>query len=193
MKSEAAAIPILRTKLHQPSAAANHLHRTHLLERLEKNLYRPLTLVSAPAGYGKTTLMSCWLESCGIPSAWVSLDKNDNNFQQFLSYFLAAVRNMFPDAGRKTLAMVNAPTLSPVSFLAGSLLNELELIEQPFILVLDDYHHIQDESVHELLIQLLSHPPQSLHLVVVGRRDPALPIFALRAKGPVTEIGRAHV
>ena len=106
------------------------------------------------------------MEACDCPSAWVSLDKNDNNMSLFLSYFLSAVQIIFPDAGRKTLALVNASSPPPLSVSAGSLLNELARIEQPFILVLDDYHLIQDESVHDLLIQLLSHPPQSLHLVM---------------------------
>jgi LuxR family maltose regulon positive regulatory protein len=179
---------IIRTKMHRPPVGLDFVSRPRLLERLAKYRQRPLTLVTAPAGYGKSILMSNWLEACDCPSAWVSLDKNDNNLPLFLNYFLSAVQNMFPDAGRKTLAMVNASSLPSVSLLAGSFLNELERIDQPFILVLDDYHHIQDESVHELLIQLLSHPPRSLHLVMIGRRDPALPIFALRAKGQVTEI-----
>jgi len=179
---------IIRTKMHRPPVGPDFVSRPRLLERLEKHRQRPLTLVTAPAGYGKSMLMSHWLETCDCPSGWVSLDKNDNHLPLFLGYFLSAVQIIFPDAGRKTLAMVNASSPPPVSVLAGSLLNELARIEQPFMLVLDDFHHIQDESVHELLIQLLSHLPQSLHLVLVGRRDPALPIFALRAKGQVTEI-----
>ena len=95
---------------------------------------------------------------------------------------------MFPDAGRETQAMVNALTLPPVSTLAGSLINEFDRIEQPFILVLDDFHIIKDESVLDLLTQLLHHPPQAMHLVLIGRRDPPLPISALRAKGLLTEI-----
>jgi hypothetical protein len=98
------------------------------------------------------------------------------------------IQSIFPDAGRKTLAMVNSSSPPPVSALAGSFLNALARIEQPFIVVQDDYHHIQEESVHNLLIQLLSHPPQSLHLIMIGRRDPTLPISALKAKGQVTEI-----
>ncbi|CAB1061578.1 Transcriptional activator of maltose regulon, MalT [Olavius sp. associated proteobacterium Delta 1] len=178
----------IHTKLHRPPVGPGFVARPHLLERLEKYLQRPVTLVSAPAGYGNSTLVSSWLEACDCPGGWVSLDKNDNNLHLFLSYCLTAVQHMFPDAGRKTLAMVNAPTLPSVSLLAGSFLNELELIAQPFILVLDDYHHIQDESVHDLLNQLLHHPPPSMHLVLIGRRDAPLPISTLRAQGRLTEI-----
>ncbi len=109
--TEKGTLPLIRTKLHRPPVAADHLHRQHLLDRLEKNLDRPLTLVSAPAGYGKTTLMSCWLESSDLPSAWVSLDDNDNDFRMFLAYFLSAVQSLFPDAVRETRAMLNAPEL----------------------------------------------------------------------------------
>jgi LuxR family maltose regulon positive regulatory protein len=179
---------IIRSKIHRPPIGLDFIRRPRLLERLEKYRQRPLTLVTAPAGYGKSVLISNWLEGCDCPSAWVSLDKNDNDLSLFLSYFLSAIQSIFPDAGRKTLALVNAPSLPSMSAVAGSFLNELELIEQPFIVVLDDYQHIHNESLNDLLIRLLSHPPQSMHLVMIGRRDPALPIFALRAKGQVTEI-----
>ena len=100
--------PLIRTKLHRPPVDTVHLHRQHLLDRLNKRLHRPLTLVSAPAGYGKSTLVSGWLDSCAIPSAWLSLDENDNDLRLFLSYLLAAIRDMFPDAVRHTLEFVNA-------------------------------------------------------------------------------------
>lgn len=188
MVGETATSSLIRTKLHRPPVGPDFVSRPRLLERLEKYRQRPVSLVSAPAGYGKSTLVSSWLEACDCPGGWVSLDKNDNDLHLFLSYCLTAIQQMFSDAGRKTLAMLNAPTLPPVSALAGSFINELELIEQPFILVLDDYHHIQDESVHDLLNQLLHHPPKSMHLVLIGRRDAPLPISTLRAQGLVTEI-----
>ncbi len=173
---------ILRTKLHRPPVDQNHVRRPHLLERLDQHLSRPLTLVSAPAGYGKSSLISCWLESCDMPGAWVSLVENDNDLRTFTAYFIAAVETIFSGACRNTQALLDATVLPPMAAIATSLLNELELIEQPFILVLDDYHHIQDESVRELLSELLHHPPQAMHLVLIGRRDPALPISGLRAQ-----------
>jgi LuxR family maltose regulon positive regulatory protein len=179
---------ILHTKLHRPQNQEDHLHRQRLYDLFDQPRRTSLTLVSAPAGYGKTTLASCWLETNDNLSAWVSLDENDNDLHRFLSYFLAAIQTMFPDAGRKTMAMVNTSMLPPVSALAGNLINELNLIEQPFILVLDDFHLIKDESVLDLLTQLLHHPPQAMYLVLIGRRDPSLPISMLRAKGLVTEI-----
>jgi LuxR family maltose regulon positive regulatory protein len=183
---EAAAI--LRTKLHRPPVDSNHVQRPHLLERLDQHRRRPLTLVSAPAGYGKSFLISSWLESCDIPGAWVSLAESDNDLRTFTAYFIAAVDTIIAGACRNTQALLNAIELTPIAAIATSLLNELELIEQPFILVLDDYQHISDESVRELLSELLHHPPHAMHLVLIGRRDPALPISRLRAKGLVTEI-----
>jgi LuxR family maltose regulon positive regulatory protein len=188
MKSEAAAIPILRTKLHRPPISGDHLHRTHLLERLEKNLYRPLTLVSAPAGYGKTTLLSCWLESCDVPSAWVTLDENDNDLRMFLAYFLSAVQSIFPDAVLEIQAVLNAAELPLLNVLARSLTNELDQIEKNFILVLDDYHAIHDKAVQDLLIELLKHPPGPMHLVLSTRRDPSMPLTTRRARSRMTEI-----
>ncbi|MGD8523898.1 MAG: hypothetical protein PVF56_22300, partial [Desulfobacterales bacterium] len=179
---------ILRTKLHRPPAPSDYVHRPRLSEYLDKQLERPLTLVSAPAGYGKSTLVSCWLDTCDRPSAWISLDEQDNDFHQFLSYFIAGVDTIFPDAVSKTMTLVDAPTLPPLSTLVGSLGNELDAIEQDFILVLDDIHFIQEKSVHHFLNDLLRHPPRPMHLVLIGRRDPSLSIAALRARSQLTEI-----
>ena len=188
MTEEEAAIPILSTKLHRPPVAKDHLHRHRLLDRLEKNLHRPLTLVSAPAGYGKSTLLSCWLESCDYPGGWVSLDKNDNDLRVFLSYFLAAVRTQFPGACNKTNAMLNSSTLPSGSVLTHSLVNELDQIGSSFVLVLDDYHAISDKTIHGLIAELLQHPPGPLHLVLSSRVEPPLPLASFRARDQITEI-----
>jgi LuxR family maltose regulon positive regulatory protein len=181
-------IPLIRTKLHRPPVARDHLHRQSLLDRLDARQHRPLTLVSAPAGYGKTTLTSCWLEASEVPSAWVSLDETDNDLRTFLAYFLSAVQGIFPDAALETRAMLNSPEIPKLTVLAPNLINELDQIKDNFILVLDDYHLIKDKEVQDLLIELLKHPPASLHLVLIGRRDPALPLTVLRARNQMTEI-----
>jgi len=180
--------PIAKGKLHRPPVDRDHVHRPRLLEQLDLHRHKPLTLVSAPAGYGKSVLVSCWLASCDIPSAWLSLDKNDSNLRLFISYFIAAVETLFPGACRNTQGMLKAADLPPIRALASSLLNELYRIEQAFILVLDDFHLIKETAVHHLLANLLKHPSQSLHLVIVGRKDPPLPISTLRAKSVVAEI-----
>ncbi len=188
MAGETTPLPIIRTKLHRPPVAGDHVHRAHLLDRLNEHIYRPLTLVSAPAGYGKSTLVSCWVESIDIPCAWVSLDENDNDLHIFLSYFVAAVQTLFPDACRETRAMLNVAEVPPVSVLASGLINELDQVEKTFILVLDDYHFIRQNAVHELLSELLKHPPGPMHLVLATRRDPPLPLATLRARSRMTEI-----
>ena len=188
MKSDTADIPILRTKLHRPPVVAGHLHRQRLLDRLEKNLERPLTLVSAPAGYGKTTVISCWLESCGTSSAWISLDKNDNDLRLFCSYFIAAFQSISPGFGREAQILLNAPELPTTEEFTRTLINELDQIKTTFILVLDDYHLIKEKAIHNLVAELLVHPPASMHLVLVTRRDPPLPMTKLRARSRMTEI-----
>ena len=188
MADETATTTLIRTKLHRFPIPEGHVHRPRLLERLEQNRQRPLTLVSAPAGYGKSTLVSSWLQECSSPHAWLSLDKNDNDLHLFLNYFLAAVQTMFPDAASETMTLVNTPILPPLSVLAGSLANELDLIEQDFILVLDDIHRIREKSVYKLLTELLRHPPRSMHLVLIGRRDPSLSLASLRARKQVSEV-----
>ena len=188
MAGETTPLPLLRTKLHRPPVVGDHLHRTHLIERLSKNLNRPLTLVSASAGYGKTTLLSCWLKTCGLPVAWLSLDENDNDLHLFLSYFLTAVRTISPAAGKEIQNILNSPELPPLSILANILINELDQIKETFILTIDDYHVVQNKAIHELIKEILKHPPHAMHLVLASRIDPPLPLATLRAKGRMTEI-----
>ena len=188
MAGETTTDTLITTKLHRPPLDRIHVHRPQLLERLDQRRSRPLTLVSAPAGYGKSVLIQSWLETFDISDAWVSLDKNDNDLRTFTAYFVAAVETLFSGACRNTQALLSASDLPPSAVLGANLLNELDRIKQRFILVLDDFHHIENESVLEMITQLLSHPPQAMHLVLIGRLDPALPISALRAQSLVTEI-----
>ena len=188
MTGETTPLPLLRTKLHRPPVVADHLHRQHLMDWLNKRLHRPLTLVSAPAGYGKTTLISCWLESLDIPSAWLSIDEADNDLHLFLSYFLAAVQTVFPEVGQEIQTILKAQELPPLPVLAGRLINELDKIDQAFILTIDDYHVVQNKAIHELIKAILKHPPHAMHLVLASRIDPPLPMSTLRAKGQMTEI-----
>ena len=188
MSGDKSALPLLKTKLHKPPVVTDHLHRQHLLDRLNRHRQRPLTLISAPAGYGKSMLVSCWLETCGIPGGWISLDESDNDLRAFTAYFIAAVERFFPGACRNTQIMINSPNLPQLTELSSTLLNELDRIEQPYIMVLDDYHLIKETMVHDFLTELLKHPPKSLHLVLIGRQDPPLPISTLRAKNLVTEV-----
>jgi LuxR family maltose regulon positive regulatory protein len=118
----------------------------------------------------------------------VSLDESDNDFRIFLSYMLAGVQTIFPGVGGETQAMLNAPELPSVPLLARTLINELDQIEEEFILVLDDYHFIREQAVHDLLVELTTYPPRSMHLVMATRRDPSWPLASHRAGGNMTEI-----
>jgi LuxR family maltose regulon positive regulatory protein len=188
MATETDTLPLIRTKLYRPRITADLVPRPRLLEHLEERRGRPLTLVVAPAGFGKTTLVSSWLEACECPSAWLTLDENDNDLGLFLSYLLAAIQSIFPDACHDTQAMLKAATLPPIPVIAGTLINELDQLQDPSILVLDDYYLIQNMAIHDLLSEVLRYPPPALHLVLASRGDPLLPLTTLRARSQITEI-----
>jgi len=143
---------LIQTKLHRPPLPAMMVHRPRLTKWLKQHQRRPLTLVSAPAGYGKSTLISCWLSAVDCPTAWVSLDEGDNKLGSFLSYFLAAVQTIFPDALPETKTLLTAATQPTIPAIANTLINELNQIKQSFILVLDDYHLIETQIIHDLLV-----------------------------------------
>jgi LuxR family maltose regulon positive regulatory protein len=188
MSQLASPIPIIRTKLHRPPVAGDIVLRRRLLERLEEGATRRLTLVCAPAGYGKSTLLSSGLASSTLPVAWLSLDEHDSDLRTFLSYFLAAVQSVAPSVGRATQMLLGAAELPPVRVLAGTLINELSEIEELFVLVLDDYHHIHEITVHEVVSEILRHRLEPLRLFLATRHDPPLPLTTLRGRGQLTEI-----
>jgi len=180
--------PIVQTKLNHPLIPADLVSRPRLTEWLKSRRQRPLTLVSAPAGYGKSTLVSSWLENCECPGAWLSLDEYDNDLVVFLSHFLAGIQTIFPKALNDTQAQLTAPNLPPMRVLASSLSNEMNQIDRSYIMVLDDYQFIGESTIHDLVNELVLHPPQGLHLVICTRIDPPISLASLRAKSQVTEI-----
>ena len=188
MNDKISGYPFMRTKLHRPPVPDDHIHRSELIRQLEKQSKLPLILVSAPAGYGKSTLVSCWLSGSEKPSAWLSLDENDNDLGQFLTCFVTAVQSIFPEAVHETQAILEAQVLPPIPVMAITLINELDSIEKDFIVVLDDIQCVQDKNIYNLLNLVLEHPGRSMQLVVIGRRDPTLSIASLRAKGLLTEL-----
>ena len=185
--------PVLLTKMNPPVIHADIVARPRLLEHLEGNVRRPLTVISAPAGYGKSTLAAQWLASSSLPGVWLSLDDGDNAPRSFLAYFVAAVRRHSGTACKTTHDLLATTELPTSSRLAEQLANELEGIRRPFILALDDYHRIVNPDIHELLNRLLEHPPRSLHLAIITRRDPPLPVMAMRARGLALEIREADL
>ncbi len=177
---------LLLTKLNRPRLSGDVVHRPRLLNQLQSS--STLTLVVAPAGYGKTTLVDSWLETSRLPSAWLTLDESDNDFANFVNYLIAAVQTCFPSVGDKTASLFKVTSSPSVASVSKTLLNELSAIEKDFILVLDDYHLIHNSANHELVSNLLHRPPLSFHLVLAARHDPPIPLPALRARGVVTEL-----
>ena len=183
---------ILDTKLHRPRVSSRSVQRSHLWTELDQGLTRPLTLVSAPAGYGKSTLVSQWLEQCAMPNAWVSLDERDSDLRSFLTYFTRAIQRHFSDALQQSAILLNAGKLPPLNVLTATLLNDLARIRDHHVIVLDDYHRINEPAIHQMLRELLRRPPQTLHLVLITRVDPGLDLAQMRAYRRVGEI-RAEV
>jgi LuxR family maltose regulon positive regulatory protein len=188
MSKEANDLQLFYTKLNRPRLTGDLVPRPGLLDHLNRRLERPLALVVAPAGYGKTTLVSAWLESRDGPSAWLSLDEHDNDLTTFLTYFLAAIQTMFPEVCADCEALLRAAALPPVSVIVRSLVNELNDIDRSYLLVLDDYHAIHEPAINELLTELVRYPPAGMQLVLTSRRNPLLPLTQLRARGLMTEI-----
>jgi len=180
--------PVLKTKLHIPFLRPDLLPRPRLIEMLNAGLDHRLILISAPAGYGKTTLIGEWLRETKLPVAWVSLDEGDNDLVRFFDYCIAAIQTIYPEVGKTTLAMLQSPQRPILDALMSLLINDLVGVSHPFFLVLDDYHVLQAQPIHEAVTFLLDHLPAQLHLVIGTRADPPLPVSRLRARGQLTEL-----
>ena len=182
-------VPLIRTKLYRPQVTDQIVCRRRLHERMDLGLQMPLTVVAAPAGYGKSVLVSHWAEELERPCAWLSLNTSESDLRLFSDYLLAAVKSCFPKACAQSETVVRSPNPIVIQTLGACLLNDLDEIDEDFVLVLDDYHRIERGSaVHDLLSFLLEHPPANLTLVITTRHDPPLPMASLRAKNMVTEI-----
>lgn len=184
---------LLLTKLYKPRALESWVTRPRLLQALDGGLSRKLILVNAPAGYGKTTLLTQWLGAQSVPAAWLSLDAADNDISIFLSYFAQAIRTIYPEAMQLTATLLSAVQLPPIDVLTTTVINELDALPNEIILVLDDYHIIHSQAIVQLMSRLVQHPPASLHLVLTTRMDPALPLATLRARSDIAEIRTADL
>lgn len=181
-------MPLLRTKLYRPSPPGDLIIRSRLIDTLNRGLGRPLTLVVAPAGYGKTILLSSWLDACPLPAVWLSLDENDNDLRLFLAYLAAGLRVEFPESMRRTQLNADSANLPPFGVIAGDLANDLDELGRRVILVLDDLHTIHQQDIYAVLAELLRHPPRAAHLALATRQDPPLPLGSLRGRDQLTEI-----
>jgi LuxR family maltose regulon positive regulatory protein len=197
--AEARDVPLLTTKLYIPPPRPHAVPRPRLIQRLEDGLRlgHRLILISAPAGFGKSTLLSEWVAGCDRPVAWVSLDEGDNDPVRFLSYFVAALQTLAtmsqvegvePKVGQGVLSALQSPQPPPIESVLATLINEIAEIPDRFMLVLDDYHVIESQPIDNALTFLLEHQPQQMHLVIVAREDPQLPLSRFRGRGLMTEV-----
>ena len=152
-----------------------------------------LILISASAGFGKTTLISDWIAGCGRPVAWLSLDEGDNDITRFLTYLVAALQTIAANIGEEVLGALQSPQPPPIESILTALINEIANIPDNFILVLDDYHIIDSKPVDNALTFLLEHLPSQMHLVIATREDPQLPLARLRGQGQLTELRAADL
>lgn len=202
--NETMGAPILTTKLFIPPTRPNISPRPRLVEQLNASLHHRLTLISAPAGFGKTTLVSEWLaglspaENQGneqrIRAAWLSLDEGDTDLTRFLTYLIAAIQTTAAEQGAEALEMLQSPQPPPFEPVLTALLNDIITVPDPLVLVLDDYHVVEaqpddaSKSIDEALSFLLGHLPPQMHLVITTREDPQLPLSRLRARGQLNEL-----
>lgn len=183
-----AAPVLLQTKLYTPRLRPEWVSRPRLVERLNAGLSRKLTLISAPAGYGKTTLLSEWAANCACTVAWLSLEDDDNDPTRFLTYLVAALQTVDAEIGLGILDALQSRQPPPMHKALTTLINQAATTGENAALVLDDYHFVSAQAVHDLLTFLLDHLPSNLHLVIATRSDPPLPLARLRGRAELVEL-----
>lgn len=183
-------VPLLKTKFHIPPQRPNLVYRPRLMARIEDalRLRYHLTLISARGGAGKTTLVTEWLHQQEQPYAWLSLDENDNNPWRFFSYLVEALRQQGITASHTDLSMLETSEILSADILITELINDIAANAPLFILVLDDYHVIHSDWIHHALGYLVEHQPPQMHLILITRVDPPLPLAQLRGRGQLAEI-----
>ncbi|MGJ3246193.1 MAG: LuxR C-terminal-related transcriptional regulator [Elainellaceae cyanobacterium] len=180
-------LPLLETKLYLPQWFADRVSRPRLIDRIHPQ--RKLTLISASAGFGKTTLLAEWVAAVPTrPVAWVSLDPSDNDPAVFWTYLITALQKIQPDLGERSLSLLQSPQPPPIESVLMTLLNELTAVEAEFALILDDYHAIETHAIHDGIGFLLGHLPPHMHLIIASRVDPPLSLARLRSHGALTEL-----
>ena len=189
----ALAASVLATKLHVPRAQPGFVPRPRLTARLDEGLARGVSLVCAPAGSGKSSLVAAWARAAAVPVAWLSLDPGDNDPARFWRHVVAALDLASPGLTGPTSALLSVSTPPPPAELVAALLNELAGRDGEVVLVLDDYHVIDSPELHGSLVFLLDHLPAGLRVVLVSRSDPPLPLARLRAKGQLAEVRPADL
>jgi LuxR family maltose regulon positive regulatory protein len=184
---------LIRTKLHLPFTQPGLVSRPRLQEQIAHGLCGPLTLITAPAGFGKTTLVASCVADCGMPIAWLSLDKDDNQAERFLNYLVAALQKADNSIGIEAAQLMAASPQAPLEAVLTSLINDLDTAGEEIVLVLDDYQFISSQAAHEAVAFILRHCPKSFHLMIATRSDPPLPLARLRARGQTVQLRAADL
>jgi len=180
-------------KIHIPLPRPALVERPRLIDQLNQDCQAKLTLISAPAGYGKSSLVSEWAHINTLPVTWLTLDKYDNDLTRFVKYFIAAHKRFRPTLGDTILSLLEGPQTPSEEILLGELVNELSSLDKSYVMVLDDYHVITNRAIHKLITFLIENHPLQIHLIVLTRSDPPLPLSRLRARGQLVEIRAADL
>ena len=180
--------PLLATKLFIPALRQDVVPRSRLVAQLERARGCPLTLVSAPAGFGKTTLVSSWVGTYGVRAAWVSLDEGDNDPVRFWLYWISALQQLIPNIGQEVYMLLHTTQDPQWEMIVTLLLNEIAGLSEHMVMILDDYHVIESHEIHKGVGFLLDHLPEQLRLVMATRGDPPFPLARMRARGQLAEI-----
>ena len=179
--------PLLATKLYIPEPRPGMIRRTRLIERLNAGIQHKVSLISAPAGFGKTTLLSEWVFHSQFSVAWVSMDNNDNDPVYFIKYIIAALQRIFPNAGETALTLLHSQQRPPFEAIIINLIQEIESISDDFVLIFDDFHFIDTSAIHQLVKFLIDRMPLQMHLVIATRVDPGIPLARLRVRNQLNE------
>jgi LuxR family maltose regulon positive regulatory protein len=179
---------LMQTKFYIPAPPAGYVARPRLVESLSQGARGKLILISAPAGFGKTTLLAEWLASCSYAAAWLSLEEDDDDVARFMAYFSACLGALGQDCGREAMALLQSGQTPVGDRIMAALVNELAGLDTPFVLVLDDIHCISNPQIHRAMAFLIEHQPPAMHLVLAGRADPGFPVSRLRAQRQLLEI-----
>lgn len=183
----------LTTKLYVPTPLPTLVSRPRLIIQLKEGKSCKLTLISAPAGFGKTTLVSDWIRQEKMPVAWFSIDKNDNDPVLFLTYIIASLQTLEPGIGKGALNMLQSPQPPPIESILINMINDIAKMSKDFVLVLDDYHLVETKQIHKLIGTLLTHMPKEMHLIITTRSDPPLPMARLRSQHQLKEMRAADL
>ena len=180
--------PLLATKLFVPLPRPDQVNRSHLIDQLNDGITRKLTLISAPAGFGKTALLSEWIAQNNLPVAWISLDKSDGDPVQFIHYLIAALQKINPELGKNAIAQLQATRNPAVESILIGLVTETTHLADDLVIVLDDYHAIEEQIIHEMVKKTLDNLPVHAHLLISSRVDPPLPLARLRVSQQLSEL-----